>query len=138
MLLDRRPDVFLARRSGAEGWLVKPLDPIRLRRATAALLENASPGTLMQIIQQHRATLCFTAATAYRAELMALAIAEGVSRTQLNEGEDDFHCSFWVDSFANRQQFCDRYPDLTPGRIDDNGIWWDIKTVPHNPALPTT
>jgi DNA-binding NarL/FixJ family response regulator len=38
MLLDRRPDVFLAKRSGAEGWLVKPLDPIRLRRATAALL----------------------------------------------------------------------------------------------------
>ena len=38
MLLDRRPDVFLARRSGAEGWLVKPLDPLRLRRATAALL----------------------------------------------------------------------------------------------------
>ena len=32
MLLDRRPDVFLARRSGAEGWLVKPLDPLRLRR----------------------------------------------------------------------------------------------------------
>lgn len=38
MLLDRRADVFLARRSGAEGWLVKPLDPIRIRRATAALL----------------------------------------------------------------------------------------------------
>ncbi|HZU78417.1 MAG TPA: response regulator [Acidimicrobiales bacterium] len=38
MLLDRRADVFLAKRSGAEGWLVKPLDPIRLRRATAALL----------------------------------------------------------------------------------------------------
>jgi DNA-binding response OmpR family regulator len=38
MLLDRRPDVFLARRSGAEGWLVKPLDPLRLRRAVAALL----------------------------------------------------------------------------------------------------
>ncbi len=37
MLLDRRPDVFLARRSGAEGWLVKPLDPIRLRRAAAAV-----------------------------------------------------------------------------------------------------
>ena len=34
LLLDRRPDVFLARRSGAEGWLVKPLDPLRLRRAT--------------------------------------------------------------------------------------------------------
>lgn len=38
MLLDRRADVFLAKRSGAEGWLVKPLDPIRIRRATAALL----------------------------------------------------------------------------------------------------
>lgn len=38
MLLDRRPDVFLARRSEANGWLVKPLDPIRLRRAITALL----------------------------------------------------------------------------------------------------
>src|SRR4051812_16996630 len=28
-LLDRRADVFLARRSHAEGWVVKPLDPIR-------------------------------------------------------------------------------------------------------------
>jgi DNA-binding response OmpR family regulator len=37
MLLDRRADVFLARRSGADGWLIKPLDPIRLRRATQAL-----------------------------------------------------------------------------------------------------
>ena len=42
MLLDRRPDVVLARRSGAEGWLVKPLDPIRLRRAVAALLEGGT------------------------------------------------------------------------------------------------
>ncbi|HVE47606.1 MAG TPA: response regulator [Acidimicrobiales bacterium] len=38
MLLDRRADVFLARRSGAEGWLVKPLDPMRLRKAIRALL----------------------------------------------------------------------------------------------------
>lgn len=38
MLLDRRADVFLARRSGAEGWLVKPLDPLRIRRAATALL----------------------------------------------------------------------------------------------------
>jgi DNA-binding response OmpR family regulator len=38
MLLDRRADVFLAKRSGAEGWLVKPLDPMRIRRATRALL----------------------------------------------------------------------------------------------------
>ena len=40
MLLDRRPDVHLARRSGAEGWLVKPLDPLRLRRAIRAILDG--------------------------------------------------------------------------------------------------
>jgi DNA-binding response OmpR family regulator len=40
MLLDRRADVFMAKRSGAEGWLVKPLDPIRIRRAVTALLEG--------------------------------------------------------------------------------------------------
>jgi DNA-binding NarL/FixJ family response regulator len=38
LLLDRRADVFLAKRSGVEGFLVKPLDPIRLRRAKEALL----------------------------------------------------------------------------------------------------
>jgi DNA-binding response OmpR family regulator len=38
LLLDRRPDVFLARRAHANGWLIKPLDPIRLRKAVTALL----------------------------------------------------------------------------------------------------
>lgn len=38
LLLDRRADVFLARRSGVEGWLLKPLDPRRVRRAVAAVL----------------------------------------------------------------------------------------------------
>jgi CheY-like chemotaxis protein len=42
MLLDRRPDVFLAKRSSAEGWIVKPLDPIRLRKATTALTEGGT------------------------------------------------------------------------------------------------
>lgn len=42
ILLDRRADVFVARHSGAEGWLVKPLDPIRLRRAAAALLDGGT------------------------------------------------------------------------------------------------
>ena len=42
MLLDRRPDVFLARRSGAEGWIVKPLDPRRVRRAVTALLDGGT------------------------------------------------------------------------------------------------
>lgn len=38
MLLDRQADVFLARRSEADGWLVKPLDSIRIRRAASTLL----------------------------------------------------------------------------------------------------
>jgi DNA-binding NarL/FixJ family response regulator len=42
MLLDRRADVFLARRSGAEGFIVKPLDPMRIRRATRALLDGGT------------------------------------------------------------------------------------------------
>jgi len=42
MLLDRRADVFLAKRAGAEGWLVKPLDPLRLRKAATALSEGGT------------------------------------------------------------------------------------------------
>jgi DNA-binding response OmpR family regulator len=42
MLLDRRADVFLARRSGADGFVVKPLDPQRLRVAVRALLRGES------------------------------------------------------------------------------------------------
>jgi len=38
MLLDREADVFLARRSGAEGWLIKPLDSLRLARAAKTIL----------------------------------------------------------------------------------------------------
>lgn len=37
MLLDRLADVHLARRSGAEGWLIKPLDALRLRRGAQAV-----------------------------------------------------------------------------------------------------
>jgi DNA-binding NarL/FixJ family response regulator len=49
MLLDRTADVHLARRSGAEGWLVKPIDSLRLRRAVSEIRaggtwhESASP-----------------------------------------------------------------------------------------------
>ena len=38
MLLDRRADVFLARRCGADGFLVKPLDPQRVRAAVRTVL----------------------------------------------------------------------------------------------------
>ncbi|HEX7277476.1 MAG TPA: response regulator [Acidimicrobiales bacterium] len=40
LLLDRRADVFLARRAGADGWVVKPLDSIRLARAMQTLLDG--------------------------------------------------------------------------------------------------
>ena len=45
MLLDRAADVHLARRSGAEGWLQKPINPLQLKRATAALIGGGThPG----------------------------------------------------------------------------------------------
>jgi DNA-binding response OmpR family regulator len=42
MLLDREADVHLARRCGAEGWLVRPLDPLRLRRAATTILDGGT------------------------------------------------------------------------------------------------
>lgn len=42
LLVDRRPDVFLARRAGADGFLVKPLNPVRMRRAASRLLEGGT------------------------------------------------------------------------------------------------
>jgi DNA-binding response OmpR family regulator len=38
ILLDRDVDAFLAKRAGADGWIVKPLDAFRLRAAATALL----------------------------------------------------------------------------------------------------
>ena len=38
MLLDRAADVYLAQRSQAEAWLIKPLDALRLRRAVGAAI----------------------------------------------------------------------------------------------------
>lgn len=42
MLLDRHADLFLAQRSGADGWLIKPLDPLRLRRAMMAVVQGGT------------------------------------------------------------------------------------------------
>ena len=42
MLLDREADVFLAKRSDADGWLIKPVDGFRLRRAASALLAGGT------------------------------------------------------------------------------------------------
>jgi len=37
LLLDRTADEYLARQADADGWLVKPLDAMGLRRAVAAI-----------------------------------------------------------------------------------------------------
>ena len=42
MLLDRDVDAFLAHRSEADGWIVKPLDAFRLRRAATAILAGGT------------------------------------------------------------------------------------------------
>lgn len=42
ILLDRAADTFLARRADADGWLIKPLDSFRLRKAATTLLDGAS------------------------------------------------------------------------------------------------
>ncbi|KJC42382.1 2-aminobenzoate-CoA ligase [Bradyrhizobium sp. LTSP885] len=40
--------------------------------ATATLLENAAPSEMIRIIETHKATICFTAPTAYRAMMAAM------------------------------------------------------------------
>ncbi len=42
MLLDRDVDMFLASRADADGWIVKPLDAFRLRRAATAILDGGT------------------------------------------------------------------------------------------------
>ena len=39
MLLDRKADIHLAKRSDADAWLVKPTEPLALKRAVRAVLE---------------------------------------------------------------------------------------------------
>jgi 2-aminobenzoate-CoA ligase len=57
--------------------------------AAAALLEQASPANMIDIIQTHRATVCFTAPTAYRAMLKAMEDGADLSslRAAVSAGE---------------------------------------------------
>jgi DNA-binding response OmpR family regulator len=45
MVLDRQADVFLARRSGADSWIVKPLDALSIKRGVACALAPALDDT---------------------------------------------------------------------------------------------
>jgi DNA-binding response OmpR family regulator len=42
LLLDRSADVFIADRAGADGWLIKPLNSLRLRKAVQQILSGSS------------------------------------------------------------------------------------------------
>lgn len=57
--------------------------------AAATLLENASPPNMIEIIQKYRATVCFTAPTAYRAMLTAMEQGANLSslRAAVSAGE---------------------------------------------------
>lgn len=57
--------------------------------AAATLLENASPPNMIEIIQTYKATVCFTAPTAYRAMLAAMAQGADLSslRCAVSAGE---------------------------------------------------
>ena len=43
MLLDRDADTFIAQRSGADAWIVKPLDALSITRAVTALVHPPAP-----------------------------------------------------------------------------------------------
>ncbi|MDM8165082.1 AMP-binding protein [Roseovarius sp.] len=57
--------------------------------ATATLLETASPPNMIEIIEKYRATVCFTAPTAYRAMLRAMEEGADLSslRAAVSAGE---------------------------------------------------
>ena len=57
--------------------------------AAACLLENASPPNMIEIIQKYRATVCFTAPTAYRVMLKAMEDGADLSslRAAVSAGE---------------------------------------------------
>lgn len=90
-VLDVRPeDVFvgsppLAFTFGLGGLAIFPLR----FGAAATLLENASPPNLIEIIQKYRATVCFTAPTAYRVMLQAMEQGADLSslRAAVSAGE---------------------------------------------------
>jgi 2-aminobenzoate-CoA ligase len=57
--------------------------------ATATLLENASPANMIEIIETYKATICFTAPTAYRAMVVAMDAGADLSslRIAVSAGE---------------------------------------------------
>jgi DNA-binding NarL/FixJ family response regulator len=59
MLLDRAHDVFQVQRCDADGYLVKPLDSLRLRKAADALLAGESYADPINLASGDAAGLAF-------------------------------------------------------------------------------
>ena len=90
MLLDRPVDSFLASRSDADGWVVKPLDPFTLRRVASTLLagEGWKPdtgpdaGQVVEVLDDLEAEAAEAAAAAAAAVEAAEAEAKAVAEAQ--------------------------------------------------------
>ncbi len=48
LLLDRKADEFLAEQAGADGWLIKPMNPLQLRRLATELTAAQSAAEIAQ------------------------------------------------------------------------------------------
>ena len=57
MLLDRQADVHLAKRCAADGYLVKPLNPLSLKRAARAILEAPTEPEASESPEEEPATV---------------------------------------------------------------------------------
>lgn len=57
MLLDRQADVHLAKRCAADGYLVKPLNPLSLKRAARAILDAAPEPQAWESPEEEPATV---------------------------------------------------------------------------------
>ena len=81
MLLDRDVDAFLAARSEADGWVVKPLDSFSLRRAATALLAGQEwkpepgPATVVEVLDD-------VSAERAEAEAVAQAAADAAAEAE--------------------------------------------------------
>ncbi len=64
MLLDRIADVHMARRSGADGWTIKPLDALRLRKAVRDIAAGGCYAEGLPVVDTHDASADDTAVDA--------------------------------------------------------------------------
>ena len=94
MLLDRPVDSFLASRSDADGWVVKPLDAFSLRRAASALLAGEvwqpdtgpDAGVVVEVVDDLEAEAAEAAAAA--AAAVAAAEAEAAAQVEAAAAAD--------------------------------------------------